>query len=75
MTLLIAVIVLTWTLSDDLTLIYVQKTSGVRAVAGAFADALKTFSLGMIVSTVLFCCGAFCERLIHRHRLGLTQRE
>jgi hypothetical protein len=49
-------------------------TSGVGAVAGAFADALKTFSAGMLVSTAIFACAVFCERLIHRHQLGLTRR-
>ena len=73
LTLLVALIVLAWTLSDDLTLIYVQKTSGVRAITGAFADALNTFCLGAIVSTGLFCCAAFCEHLIHRQRLGITR--
>jgi len=73
LTLLVAVIVLACTLSDDLTQVYVQKTSGIRAVAGAFADALRTFSAGMIVSTGLFCCAALCERLIDRQRLELVR--
>ena len=70
LTFLIAVTVLVWTLSCDLMQVATQKTSGAGAVAGAFADALKTFAVGVIVSTALFCCAAFCERLIHRHRLG-----
>jgi hypothetical protein len=75
LTLLIAVTVLAWSLSGDLMQVATQKTSGVGAVAGAFADALKTFSAGMIVSTALFSCAVFCERLIHRHRLGLARSE
>jgi hypothetical protein len=73
LTLLIAVIVLAWTVSDDLTQIYVQKTSRFRAVAGALADVLKTFSEGIIVSAGLFCSATFCEGLIHRQQLGLTR--
>ena len=74
LTLLIAVTVLAWSLSGDLMQVATQKTSGVGAVAGALADALKTFSAGMIVSTALFSCAVFCERLIHRQRLGLTRK-
>ena len=70
LTFLIAVTVLAWTSSGDLMQVATQKTAGVGAIAGAFADALKTFALGVIVSTALFCCAAFCERSIDRHRLG-----
>jgi hypothetical protein len=72
-TLLIAVIVSTWVVSDDLAQITLQKTSSVRAVAGAFADALRMFSAGTIVSTMLFGCAIFCESVIHRQRLGLVR--
>ena len=74
LTLLIAVIVLTWNFSDALAQVATQKTSGFGAVAGALGEALKTFSAGIIVSATLFCFAAFCERLIHRHRLGLTAK-
>jgi hypothetical protein len=74
LTLMIAVTVLVWSLSSDLMQVATQKTSGAVAVAGAVADALRTFSAGMIVSTVLFCCAVFCERLIRRYQLGLTRK-
>ncbi len=74
LTLLIAVIVLTWNFSDALAQVATQKPSGIGAVAGAFGEALKSFSAGIIVSATLFCCAAFCERLIHRHRLGITRK-
>ncbi len=54
LTLLIAVTVLTWNFSDDLSQMATQKTSGVGAVAGGFGETLKTFSAGIIVSTALF---------------------
>jgi len=73
LTLLVAMTVFVWTVSGDLMQVATQKTSGVGALAGAFADALKTFAVGVIVSTVLFCCAAFCERLIDRHRLRRTR--
>jgi len=73
LTFLVAVTVFVWTMSGDLMQVATQRTSGVGAIAGALADALKTFAVGLIVSTALFCCAAFCERLIDRHRLGRTR--
>ena len=73
LTFLVAVTVLVWTLSSDLMGVATQKSSSLGAVAGAFADALRTFAVGVIVSTDLFCCAAFCERLIHRQRLWLAR--
>jgi len=74
LTLLIAVTFLAWNLSAALMQLATQKTSGVGAVSGAFADALENFSAGMIVSTALFACSAFFERLIHMHRFGPTRK-
>jgi hypothetical protein len=70
LTFLIAVTVLAWTLSGVSLQVATQRTSSIGAIAGALADALKTFSVGAAVSTALFCCGSFCESLIHRRRFG-----
>jgi hypothetical protein len=73
LTFLVAITDFVWTLSGDLMQVATQKTSGVGAIAGSSADALRTLALGGIVSTILFCYAAFCERLIHGHRLGWTR--
>lgn len=74
LTLLIAVTVFVWSVSGDLMQVAMRRTSGVGALAGDFADALRNFSAGMIVSTALFSCSVFCERLIYPHRLGPKQK-
>ena len=69
LTLLISAAVLAWTSSDGLAQMAIQKTSGIRAVAGWFADALQTFSVGVTVSAVLFCFAAICSSIVRRQRL------
>gem|GEM_PF-4295031 len=75
LTLLISAAVLAWTSSDGLSQVAIQKTSGIRAVAGWFADALQTFSVGVAVSAVLFCSAAICNSIVQRQRLRYSNPE
>lgn len=68
LTLLISLTVLVWSSSDNLTRAATQKTVAIGAIAGAFAESLRTFSAGLITSIVLLCLAAFCEHLIRRRK-------
>jgi cystathionine beta-lyase family protein involved in aluminum resistance len=70
LTFLISMIVLLWSLADDLTQVATQKTAGIGAVAGSLAETLRTFSSGIFVSAALLCAAVICERLIRRRMLG-----
>jgi hypothetical protein len=68
LTFLISAAVLAWTSSDGLAQVAMQKTSGFRAVAGWFADALQAFSVGVTVSAALFCFATICNSVVRRQR-------
>lgn len=69
LTALISLLILSWSLSDHFVNVITQKVAGIGPLAAAAADALTTFSAGILVSTVLFCIAVLCERLIQRHKL------
>jgi hypothetical protein len=68
LTVLLSVLILSCSMSDHFSAITTQKVAGIWAIAGAAADALTTFSAGIVVAIVLFCIAVLCERVIHRRR-------
>jgi Na+/melibiose symporter-like transporter len=71
LTFLLAMIVLVWTAINILTGMATMKTQSFAPVAADMADALRTFSIGLLVCTTLFCFALFFERLVQRQRLLL----
>lgn len=75
LTFLVSVVALLWSAADDLTQVATQKTASIRAVAGAFADILRTFSMGIVVSIALLCAAVLCERLVRKRKLGAAREQ
>jgi len=74
LTFLLAVLVLACSVTDVLEASYTHKTSGLVAVAAGIADALVTFSFGIVACTVLFSCAMFLDCLVSRRWLMLDQK-
>ena len=72
-TLLISMIALSWSFADILSQVAMQKTAGIGAIAGAFADTLRTFTVGVVISTALLCVSVLFERLIRRRKLDVAR--
>ena len=72
LTFLVTTLVTAWSASNIFTQVLNQKTSQFSgAFAGDMAETLATFSIGIIVCTIIFCCAIFLERLILRERSRL----
>lgn len=71
LTFLLTTLVTAWSAVNMFTQVTVQKTASLIAIAGATSETLTTFSIGIIVCTMIFCCAIFLERLISSERRRL----
>lgn len=52
-----------------------EKVTGTTFLAGAMAEVLTIFSLGILICIVLYTVASFCEALLARHKLRLDRSE
>lgn len=63
---LLSFLLSSWSLTETLRGISVQKVTGTAFLAGATAEVLMTFCFGMLVCTILYAFAFFCETLLVR---------
>jgi hypothetical protein len=73
LTFLLSFFVLAWRVADVLQGVAVQKAAGVGFLAGALAETLATFSLGLFVCAVLYVLAMFYEGILARQKVHFEQ--
>jgi hypothetical protein len=66
---LLSLLVLAWSTTKILQGAALQKVTGTALLAGAMAETLTTFSLGILVYAMLYALATFCEGVIARRKM------
>jgi F0F1-type ATP synthase membrane subunit a len=69
LTLLLSLLVLAWSITNILQGAALQKVTGTAFLAGALAETLTTFSLGLLVCTMLYALAIFYEGVLARRKM------
>jgi len=72
LTLLLSVLVFAWSTTQILLGVTMEKSTGVGFLAGAMAEGLTVFSLGILVCAVLYTIAIFFEAALARRRMRLN---
>lgn len=73
LTFLLSLLVFAWSTTRILQGAAVQKVTGLNFLAGAMAEVLTTFSLGIIVCAVLYTFAIFYEGVLVRRKMGKSR--
>ena len=68
MTFLLSFLVCSWRTAETLSGISAEKVTGTSFLAGATAEVLMTFCLGILVCSILYAVAFFCETLLARNK-------
>jgi hypothetical protein len=69
LTFLLTLLVFAWSTTRILLGVTMEKVTGVGFLAGAMAEVLTTFSLGILVCAVLYAFAIFYEAALMRHQM------
>jgi hypothetical protein len=72
LTLLLSLLVFGWSTTQILLGVTMEKSTGVGFLAGAMAEALTVFSLGVLVLVVLYIFAIFFEAMLVRRKMRLN---
>jgi len=75
LTLLLAFLVCVWRMGEILRGVSMEKATGTTFLAGAAAEALTTFCLGIVVCVILYAFAFFYEAALERCKARATRPE
>ena len=75
LTFLLAFLVCAWRMVEILRGVSMEKVTGTTFLAGAAAEALTTFSLGIVVCVILYGFAFFYEAALERGKARATRPE
>ena len=73
LTFLLSLLVSAWSTTRILLGVTMEKVTGTAFLAGAMAEVLTLFSLGILVCAVLYTFAFFCEAVLARRKLKLDR--